>query len=110
MLWQAPPPAPPPPIAFHTATLQRAAHAIDVEMLSTTDVPIRVTISRGTRRLGRDTGVLQRGTMFLRVHIGPKGLKPLRRGIHVAVTIEYGAPTPLRARPALLLPGDDENV
>jgi hypothetical protein len=104
--WPAPPPAPPPPIAFHTATLQRAAHAIDVEMLSTTDVPIRVTISRGTLRLGRDTGVLHRGTMFLRVRVGPKGLKPLRRGLHVAVTIEYGAPAALHARPALRMPGD----
>jgi hypothetical protein len=112
VLWQAPPPAPPPPLAFHTATLRRAAHAIDVEMLATTSVPVRVTLSRGTRRLGRDTGVLDRGSTVVRVRIGPKSLKPLRRGLHVTVTIDYGAPTPLKARPALLLPpsGEDDGV
>ena len=103
MLWQAPPPAPPPPLAFHTATLQRAAHGIDVELLATTTVPVRVTISRAGTRLGRDTGTLQRGSTSVRVRIGPRGIKPLRRGLHVTVTIEYGAPTPLHAHPALQL-------
>jgi hypothetical protein len=103
VLWQAPPPAPPPPLAFRTATLQRAAHGIDVEMLAVTEVPVRVTITRAGVRIGRGTGVLERGSTAVRVRIGPKSMKPLRPGLHVALRIEYGASTPLHARPALLL-------
>ena len=103
MLWQAPTPAPPPPIAFRTATLQRAVRGIDVEILAVTNVPVRVTISRAGLRLGRDTGVVDRGSNAVRVKLGPKGIKPLRRGLHVTVTIEYGASSPLKARPALQL-------
>jgi hypothetical protein len=103
VLWQAPPPAPPPPLAFRTATLQRAAHGIDVTILAVTEVPVRVTITRAGLRIGRGTGVLERGSTAVRVRIGPKSLKPLRPGLHVAVSIEYGASTPLHARPALLL-------
>jgi hypothetical protein len=108
VLWQLPPPpAPPPPLAFRTATLQRAAHGIDVEMLAVANLPVRVTISRGGIRLGRNTGTVDRGSTFVRVRIGPKGIKPLRAGIHVRVAIEYGGPLTLRAHPSLLL-GDDE--
>ncbi|HEX5924509.1 MAG TPA: hypothetical protein VFY45_11800 [Baekduia sp.] len=104
MLWQLPPPpAPPPPLAFRTATLQRAAHGIDVEMLAVTNLPVRVTISRGGIRLGRNTGTIDRGSTSVRVRIGPKGIKPLRPGIHVTIAIEYGGPLTLHAHPALLL-------
>jgi hypothetical protein len=103
VLWQAPPPAPPPPLAFRTATLHRGAHSIDVEILATANVPVRVTISRHGLRLGRDGGVVDRGSTVVRVRIGPKSLKPLRKGLHVAVAIEYGAREPLHARPALKL-------
>ena len=101
MLWQAPPPAPPPPLAFRTATLHRGAHAIDVEIIATANVPVRVTISRHGTRIGRDGGAVDRGSTIVRVRIGPKSLKPLREGLRVSVAIEYGAPTPLHARPAL---------
>jgi hypothetical protein len=107
VLWQQPPPpAPPPPLAFRTATLQRAAHGIDVEMLAVANVPVRVTISRAGVRLGRTTGAVDRGSTFVRVRIGPKGLKPLRPGLHIHVAIEYDGPLTLHAHPALLL-GDD---
>jgi hypothetical protein len=112
VLWQAPPPAPPPPLAFRTATLHRAAHAIDVELLSVNTIPVRVTISRGGRRLGRGVDTTGRGSTFVRVTIGPKSIKPLRRGLHVDVRVEYGASTPLRYHPALLLapPGADDET
>jgi hypothetical protein len=111
VLWQAPPtPAPPPPLAFRTATLHRGAHAIDVEILATANVPVRVTLSRHGTRIGRDTGVVDRGSTFVRVRIGPKSLKPLRKGLRVSVAIEYGASEPLHARPLLKLapPGADD--
>jgi hypothetical protein len=101
------PPPPPPPLAFRTATLHRHAHAIDVELIAVARAGVRVTISRHGTRLGRGTGDVERGSTHVRVPIGPKGIKPLRRGIHVDVAIEYGGPAPLHAHPALLLAPED---
>jgi hypothetical protein len=105
------PPGPPPPLAFRTATLHRHAHAIDVELIAVARAGVRVTVSRHGTRLGRGTGDVERGSTFVRVPVGPKGIKPLRRGIHVDVAIEYGGPVALHAHPALLLApphADDE--
>jgi hypothetical protein len=111
VLWQAPPPAPPPPLAFRTATLNRDAHAIDVRLMAVARVAVRVTISRHGHRLGRGAGAFERGTTDVRIRIGPKAIKPLRRGLHVDVAIEYGPPAPLRARTVLLVApsGDDDD-
>ena len=87
----------------------RAHHAIDVELMAVARVAVRVTVSRGGRRLGWSTSALERGSTFVHIRIGPKGLKPLRRGLHVDVAIEYGPPQPLRAHPALEVP-DRETV
>jgi hypothetical protein len=97
------PPPPPPPLAFRTATLHREARAIDVELIAVARSGVRVTVSRHGTRLGRGTGDVERGSTFVRVPIGPKGIKPLRRGIHVDIAIDYGGPIPLHAHPALLL-------
>jgi hypothetical protein len=114
VLWQQPPPAPPPPppFAFRTATLHREAHAIDVELSAVAHTAVRVTVSRGGTRLGRNVGELEGGTTSVRVTIGPKGLKPLRRGLHIDLAIEYGSPLPLRIHPALRLapPGADSRL
>jgi hypothetical protein len=101
------PPPPPPPLAFRTATLHRHAHAIDVELIAVARAGVRVTISRHGTRLGRGVGDVERGSTVVRVPIGPKGIKPLRRGIHVDVAIEYGGPEALHAHPALLLAPED---
>jgi hypothetical protein len=97
------PPPPPPPLAFRTATLHRHAHAIDVALIAVARAGVRVTVSRKGTRLGRGTGDVERGSTIVRVPIGPKGLKPLRRGIHVDVAIEYGGPDALHAHTPLLL-------
>jgi hypothetical protein len=60
-------------------------------------------VSRGTVRLGTGRGGLHRGTSVVPVPIGPKGMRPLRKGLHVNVAIYYGPADPLRAHPALLL-------
>ena len=113
MLWSAPPPPPPqpPPRAFHAAELHRAAHAIDVEVLSVVEqLPIRVTIARHGVRLGRGGDLTGRGSTFVRVRLGPRSLRPLHRGLHVDVTIDYGSREPLRAHAALVAPPPGEDV
>lgn len=110
MLWPAPPPQPP-PLAFHAAELHRAAHAIDVEILSVIEhLPVRVAITRNGLRLGRGTDATARGSTFVRVRIGPKGLKPLRPGLHVTVLIDYGSGEPLRTRAPLVAPPPGQDV
>lgn len=110
MLWQVPPPQPP-PLAFRSAELHRAAHAIDVEVISVVEhLPLRVSISRNGVRLGASGDATERGSTFVRVRIGPKGLKPLRPGLHVTVLIDYGSGEPLRANPKLVAPPPGTDV
>jgi hypothetical protein len=96
-------PPTPPPFAFRTATLVRAEHAIDVRLIAVADVTVTVVITRRTVRLGIGRGRLGHGTTIVPVHIGPRGIKPLRAGLHVKVAMHYGASDPIRARPALLV-------
>ncbi|HWH93532.1 MAG TPA: hypothetical protein VNT03_06695 [Baekduia sp.] len=112
MLW-APPPLPPPPapppLAFRAATLDRAAHTIDVELMAAAAVSATVVVSRNGSRLGRGSGAMDRGGTVISVRIGPKAMRPLRKGLHVNVAIYWGAGAPLRARPALeLAPPEDD--
>jgi hypothetical protein len=112
VLWQTlPPPPQPPPLAFRAAELHRAAHAIDVEILSVTErIPVRVSISRDGVRLGRGADLTERGSTFVRVRIGAKGLKPLHPGLHVKVLIDYGSAEPLQARAPLVAPPPGQDV
>jgi hypothetical protein len=102
-------PQPPPPLAFRTATLYRHAHAIDVQLMAVARTSVRVTVTRKGLRLGRGVESLDRGYTAVRVPIGPKTARKLRRGLIISIAIEYGAPLPVRARPTLLLaaPADD---
>jgi hypothetical protein len=98
-----------PPLAFRTATLVRADRTIEVRLSAVSQVGVRVVVSRGTVRLGTARASLQRGTSAVPVPIGPKGIRPLRKGLHVGVAIYYGPADPVRAHPALLLgPGSTE--
>jgi hypothetical protein len=90
-------------LAFRSATLDRAHRTIDVELMAAAEVTATVIVSRHTVRLGRRTGSMDRGGTVISVHVGPKGIKPLRKGLHVNVAIYWGAPEPLRAHPALKL-------
>jgi hypothetical protein len=112
VLWPAlPPPPQPPPLAFRSAELHRAAHAVDVEIITVTErIPVRVSVSRNGVRLGRGADITERGSTFVRVRIGPKGLKPLRPGLHVKVLIDYGSAEPLQARPKLVAPPPGQDV
>jgi hypothetical protein len=103
---QVPPPHVP-PLAFRTATLVRADRTIEIRLSATADVGVRVIVSRGTVRLGQAGTSLGPGNTVVPVRIGPRGIRPLRKGLHVNVAIFYGDVQPLRARPALLL-GDGE--
>jgi hypothetical protein len=96
-----PPPQGPPPLAFRAATLDRAAHTVDVDLMASAQVTARVVIARHGVRLGQGAGAMDRGGTVISVKIGPKGIKPLRKGLHVDVLIYWGAPAPLRAHPAL---------
>ena len=111
MLWAPPPPQlppGPPPLAFRSATLDRAAHTIDVELMAAAAVSARVVLARHGVVLGRRSGSMDRGGTVISVRIGPKGIKPLRKGLHVDVSIYWGAGSPLRAHPALkLAPPED---
>jgi len=64
---------------------------------------VRVVVSRGTVRLGSARAGLHSGTVAVPVPIGPKGIRPLRKGLHVNVAIYYGPADPVRAHPALLV-------
>ena len=114
MLWAAPPPQVPPgppPLAFRSATLDRAARTIDVDLMAAAAVTATVTVARHGRRLGRGTGTMDRGGTVISIHLGPKAIRPLRRGLHVDVRIFWGASQPLRAHPALkVAPPDQGNV
>jgi hypothetical protein len=90
-------------LAFRSATLDRTHHTIDVDLMAAAQVTATVIISRHTLRLGRRTGSMDRGGTVISVPIGPKGIKPLRKGLHVNVSIYWGAAEPLRAHPALKL-------
>jgi hypothetical protein len=106
-----PPPPQPPPLAFRAAELHRAAHAIDVEVLSVVEhLPLRVRVARNGTRLGRGVEATVRGSTFVRVRLGPKALKPLHPGLHVTVLIDYGSREPLRARAALVAPPPGQDV
>jgi hypothetical protein len=103
MLFQEPPQPPPqpPPLAFRAAALNRAEHTIDVDIQAAARISATVVIARHGVRLGRAGATIDRGGDDISVRIGPKGLKPLRKGIHVDVLIYWGASQPLRAHPAL---------
>jgi hypothetical protein len=104
-----PPPQPPPPLAFRSATLDRAARTIDVELMASAQVTASVRLARHGVRLGRPTaGTMDRGGTVISVHLGPKATARLRKGLHVDVRIFYGAPTPLKAHPALRLARPDD--
>jgi hypothetical protein len=107
-----PPPPGPPPLAFRSATLDRAARTIDVDVMASAQVSATVLIARHGVRLGRATGSMDRGGTVISVKIGPKSIKPLRKGLHVDVQIFWGAGSPLRAHPALKLapPGGGDGV
>jgi hypothetical protein len=107
MLFQQPPPPPPqpPPLAFRSAALDRAAHTIDVDIMAAAQVSATVVIARNGVRLGRAGTSLDRGGTEVPVRIGPRGIKPLRKGIHVDILIYWGSSVPLRAHPALTLKG-----
>jgi hypothetical protein len=108
MLFSQPPTAPPPqppPLAFRSAALDRADHTVDVTIQAAANVSVTVVIARHGVRLGRGAAELDRGGAEVPVHIGPKGLKPLRKGLHVDVLIYWGSSVPLRAHPALTLKG-----
>ncbi|HEV7750802.1 MAG TPA: hypothetical protein VGO71_04635 [Baekduia sp.] len=92
-----------PPLAFRTATLVRADRTIEIRLSAVSQVGVRVVVSRGTVRLGAARAGLERGTSAVPVPIGPKGIRPLRKGLHVNVAIYYGPADPVRARPALLI-------
>jgi hypothetical protein len=96
-----------PPLAFRSATLVRTDRTIEVRLSAATEVGVRVVIARGELRLGQAHGSLDRGTTVVPVRIGPRGIKPLRKGLHVDVAIYYGDSEPVRAHAALLL-GDGE--
>ncbi|HEY6762937.1 MAG TPA: hypothetical protein VI318_25775 [Baekduia sp.] len=98
-----PPPPQPPPLAFRSATLDRDAHTIDVDIMAAAQVSATVIIARHGVRLGRAGGSMDRGGTVISVPIGPKSIKPLRKGIHVNVSIYWGSSIPLRAKPALKL-------
>jgi hypothetical protein len=104
-----PPPPGPPPLAFRSATLDRQAHTIDVELMAVAAISATVVVSRHGVRLGHGSGSMDRGGATISVPVGPKGMRPLHKGLHVNVAIYWGAGSPLRARPALLLApkGDD---
>jgi len=71
-------------------------------------VSATVVVSRHGTRLGKGSGTMDRGGTVISVRIGPKGMKPLHKGLHVDVAIWWGAPFPLRAHPALkLAPRED---
>jgi hypothetical protein len=99
---QVPPPHLP-PLAFRTATLVRAHRTIEIRLSAVSEVGVRVVVSRGRLRLGTARAGLHGGTSAVPVPIGPKGIRPLRAGLHVTVAIFYGAGAPVRAHPALLL-------
>jgi hypothetical protein len=112
MLFQQPPlppPPQPPPLAFRSAALDRAAHTIDVDLMAAAQVSATVVIQRHGVRLGRGGGTMDRGGTVISVRIGRKGIRPLRKGLHVDVLIYWGSSEPLRAHPALkLAPRDAE--
>jgi hypothetical protein len=99
----AAPPPPPPPLAFRDATLIREHRAIEVAIIAVTDVHVTVIVSRAGTRLGRMAAAVRHGRTVIPVRIGPRGIKPLREGLHVDVRIFWGPPEPLLAHPALLL-------
>jgi hypothetical protein len=105
MLFQEPPQPPPqpPPLAFRAAALNRAGHTIDVGIQAAAQVSATVIIARHGVRLGRAGAQIDRGGGEVSVRIGPKGLRPLRKGLHVDVLIYWCATEPLRAHPALRL-------
>jgi hypothetical protein len=92
-----------PPLAFRTATLVRVDRTIEIRLSAASQVGVRVVVSRGAVRLGSAGAGLGRGTTAVPVPIGPKGIRPLRKGMHVDVAIYYGPADPVRAHPALLL-------
>lgn len=92
-----------PPLAFRTATLVRVDRTIEIRLSAASQVGVRVVVSRGAVRLGSAGAGLSRGTTAVPVPIGPKGIRPLRKGLHVDVAIYYGPADPVRAHPALLL-------
>jgi len=96
-----------PPLAFRSATLVRTDRTIEVRLSAATQVAVRVVVARRELRLGQAHGALDRGTTVVPVRIGPRGIKPLRKGLHVDVAIYYGDREPVRAHAALLL-GDGE--
>ncbi len=111
LLAPLPPPPQPPPLAFHAAELHRAAHAIDVEVLSVAEhIPMRVTIARRGVRLGHGGDLTARGSAFVRVRLPTHALRALRRGVHVDVTIAFGSREPLHAHAALVLPPPGQDV
>ncbi|WCB96612.1 hypothetical protein DSM104299_05377 [Baekduia alba] len=103
----SPPPPGPPPLAFRSATLDRAAHTVDVELMASAQISASVVVARHGVRLGHGSGAMDRGGTVISVKIGPKGIKPLRKGLHVDVLIYWGAGSPLRAHPALKLAPPD---
>jgi hypothetical protein len=95
-------------LAFRSATLDRAHHTIDVDIMAAAAVSATVVLSRHGTRLGRKAGSMDRGGTVISVRIGPKGMKPLRKGLHVNVAIYWGVAEPLRAHPALRLAPREE--
>jgi hypothetical protein len=91
------PPAPP-PLAFGSATLQRDRRAVVVTLKTTIELPVTVVLARGGRRLAMRGRTIRPGDARLRIPLGPRARRTLRAGMHVDVTIHFGATSPLRAR------------
>jgi hypothetical protein len=91
-------PPSPPPLAFGSATLQRDRHAVVVTLKTTLELPVTVVLARNGRRLAMRGRTIRPGDARLRIPLGPRARRTLRPGMHVDVTIHFGATSPLRAR------------
>jgi hypothetical protein len=85
----------PPPLAFRSATLNRARRTIDVRLQSIADVAVSVVLTRNGTRIGRRGVSVHPGRTLLPVRIGPRTARRLRPGLHLDLRIYYGAPDPV---------------
>lgn len=94
-----------PPLAFGSATLRRDRRAVVVTLKTTLELPVTVVLARNGRRLAVGGRTIRPGDARLRLPLGPRARRLLRAGMHVDVTIHFGATSPLRARGVTLRRG-----
>jgi hypothetical protein len=92
----------PPPLAFRSVTLERAAGRVDVRMQAMEDVGVRVSLRRHGVRFARHPGFVAKGQSVVGVPLGPRSRRHLRPGQHVDIAIEYGGPLPIVVHDAVL--------